>query len=53
MSTVCSVLIGSGRKPIMFENQMKKKSVARKGNHCWPAVSSWMLPPVMLLRVRS
>ena len=33
MLTVSSVLVGSGRKPIMFENQMKKKSVARNGNH--------------------
>ena len=33
---MCSVLIGSGRKPIMFENQMKKNSPARNGNQRWP-----------------
>ena len=32
MSTVCSVLVGSGRKPIMFENQIQKKRAPRKGN---------------------
>ena len=26
------MLVGSGMKPIMFENQMKKKRVAMKGN---------------------
>ena len=53
MSILCSVLIGSGRKPIMFENQMKKKSVARNGNQRRASRLSGMLPPVMLLRVRS
>ena len=33
MSTLCSVFVGSGRYPIMFENQMKRNSVAMKGNH--------------------
>ena len=32
MLIVCSVLVGSGRKPIMFENQIQKKSAARNGN---------------------
>jgi hypothetical protein len=47
------VLIGSGKNPIMFENQMKKKSPARKGNQRRARSLSGMLPPVMLLRVRS
>ena len=47
-----SVLVGSGTKPMMFENQMKKNSVATKGNHL-VAICVSMLPPVMLLRVRS
>ena len=33
MSTLCSVFVGSGRYPSMFENQMKRNSVARNGNH--------------------
>ena len=32
MSTLCSVLVGSGMYPIRFEIQMKKKSVATNGN---------------------
>ena len=32
---------------------MKKKSVARKGNHLLASFSSGMLLPVMLFRVRS
>ena len=51
-STGCSVLIGSGRNPIMFENQMKKKRAPRKGNQR-TAVSESRLPPVMLFLVRS
>ena len=52
MSTVCSVLVGSGRNPIMFENQMKKKRAPRNGNHR-TAVFESRLPPVMLFLVRS
>ena len=37
----------------MFENQMKKNSVARNGNHLVGHARRPMLPPVMLLRVRS
>ena len=47
--------LGVGRqrqKPMMFENQMKKNSVARKGNHL-VAICVSRLPPVMLVRVRS
>jgi hypothetical protein len=33
MSTVSSVFVGRGRYPMRFEKAMKKKSVARKGNH--------------------
>ena len=50
---MCSVLIGSGRKPIMFENQMKKKRPAKNGNQRRAIFSPGMLPPVMLFRVRS
>ena len=32
MSTLCSVFVGSGRYPSMFENQMNRKTVARNGN---------------------
>ena len=32
---------------------MKKKSVARNGNHFAASLCSSMFPPVMLLRVRS
>ena len=37
----------------MFENQMKKNSVARNGNQRRARRSSGMLPPVMLFFVRS
>ena len=36
----------------MFENQIQKKSAARKGNQR-VAVAASMLPPVMLFLVRS
>jgi hypothetical protein len=37
----------------MFENQMKKNSVAMNANHFAASVGSVRLPRVMLLRVRS
>ena len=47
---MCSVLIGSGRKPIMFENQMKKNRLAMKGNQRVAIfVPSPRLPAVMFL----
>ena len=52
MSTVCSVLVGSGMYPIRFENRMKKNSVPMNGNH-FLAIESSMLPRVIWLRVRS
>ncbi len=36
---------------MMFENQMKRKIVAMKGNH-FAAIRSSMLPRVMLSRMR-
>ena len=52
MLTVCSVLVGSGRKPIMFENQIQKKSAARKGNQRRAILPS-RLPPVIVFLVMS
>ena len=51
MLTFSWVLTGSGRKPIRFENQMKKKSVATNGNHL-AAYSPDMFPDAMFVRVR-
>ena len=46
MSTLCSVFVGSGRYPSMFENQMKRKTVARNGNHL-RTIAPVRLPCVM------
>ncbi len=43
MSTVSSLFTGSGMYPSMFENQMKKNSVATSGNH-FAAAAPGMLP---------
>ena len=49
---MCSVLVGSGMKPIMFENQIQKKSAARKGNQRL-AIFGSRLPPVIVFLVMS
>src|ERR687897_83308 len=46
MSTLPWSFIGSGREPIMFDHQMKRKRAPTKGNH-FLAIAASMLPPAM------
>ena len=52
MSIGCSVLVGSGIRPMKFEKRMKKKSVARNGNY-FAAILSLRLSRTIWLRIVS
>ena len=46
------MLVGSGMKPIMFENQIQKKRAAMKGNQL-AAIFLSRLPPAIVFLVMS